>query len=564
VWDRIEGSAKHVPPLEKRRRQVVRRKLVVGAADDALEVEADRAADAIMRALGAQRGDDAPTEAALSNGGSRIQRATADLAPQGMAPATRIQRAPGDRLSLSIADRLSLPDPSAASQPATGGTRPRRAAMALPTTAAASGAAAPMIGGTRPRRDAMSTPKAAPAQPTTAAPARPGGAAPGRPAAALPPKTAGQLDEGVLATLLAVARSGGASEADLQQSVKELFAERMRISRARSAMDKQQREAGERRSATLKYYGDELQLCLDKFRVAKTKQQAKQIYVEAGRNATSVATPDPAVPLPAGKTPAQVLAELDAVGPAAFVAAGPVEPTQAVAGLGALTPDSKNRFVNGPNVPPAAQAIAKQYGLDEAEILAIITYCYDDYRYINPATAFSPSWLAASVAEGIKEGNAQFGTMKQRLEEGGLHVGMLMSALAKLPPVVAPTFRGERMSQEMFDGTFVKGVSGVKAKVPSMRKQASWSASRVPSKALAFAKKPVDGKPIALLYTIQITNGRDVHEFSPFPEAEVLCPPGSVFRYVGVQEVDPASQGIGTATSCYMVRMTQTWAPVGK
>jgi hypothetical protein len=230
-------------------------------------------------------------------------------------------------------------------------------------------------------------------------------------------------------------------------------------------------------------------------------------------------------------------------------------------GLKALSPG--NAFFQNPIQDPG---VGVAQDLDSAEIAALSTYTADDYKYINPAAAFNKGWLGAQTTDPNTGTNkaGQKGTERERLEEGGLHTGMVMSAFAKLPVWNGDGFRGERLTPDEFAAQYnVAAQSGaVTAKTATTTREAFWSVSTQRSVAEGFAGGGTDtaaDKTVAILYLIKISNARDIAQFSRFPEAEVLCPPGSKYS---ITNVDPKTSEVGTgtpaATAYYEVTIKQT------
>ena len=100
----------------------------------------------------------------------------------------------------------------------------------------------------------------------------------------------------------------------------------------------------------------------------------------------------------------------------------------------------------------------------------------------------------------------------------------------------------------------------IAAKQPTTVVNASWSTSRDQGASASFIAGANDAKPIAMMYELSVTNGRDIMPFSPYQgEAEVLCPPGSVYVYGTGRRVDPSTFGVGAQFECFVVPVTQTW-----
>ena len=98
------------------------------------------------------------------------------------------------------------------------------------------------------------------------------------------------------------------------------------------------------------------------------------------------------------------------------------------------------------------EAEKERYGLTDAEISAITIFSAGDFKYINPATANSQSWLGAQKAD--LEGKERFADMTEErgnktiMEEGSLHTGVAMQGLAKMDRFKGETYRGARLTPE--------------------------------------------------------------------------------------------------------------------
>ena len=196
---------------------------------------------------------------------------------------------------------------------------------------------------------------------------------------------------------------------------------------AQAAVRRHQRTASKMNAAddqlaTLRYLMDELNFGLDRLNVNATKQLATQQYGDNAR---------------AGK-------------------------------LNALSQAGAMYFQPGWQ----HTAVGKDHGLTDAESAAITTYTADDYKYINPAAANSSGWMKSQM-----KNDMQRGTEQERLQEGAMHAGVMMQALAKLPAWQGPGFRGERLSPEQFGAQFDDDGTTVRAKDATVTKTAFWSIS---------------------------------------------------------------------------------------
>jgi hypothetical protein len=193
----------------------------------------------------------------------------------------------------------------------------------------------------------------------------------------------------------------------------------------------------------LRWISDETQLILDEVRVADTRKQAGDIYLKGGRDDAS--QPGALTKL-TGRSQfkenlqqpapnAAVLAHLKAKGFASYekafenVLATSASDPRAEGALKQLQPElfsytEKSR----------SRATAQALGLSPAELAAIQTYSAEDYRYINPATANDPAWLAgnfSNVADKPKE-------LTALREEGGCTQASPCRVFSRCPRGRAP------------------------------------------------------------------------------------------------------------------------------
>ncbi len=347
---------------------------------------------------------------------------------------------------------------------------------------------------------AVPTPKG---QPTTG-PAKAGAATkPAKPPAQPKPekKTYPRLK-----VLLAQAAQGLATRAELEEGRAWIKREELRLTSDQAAPDKADR------LKALKVLGDDIGFAIDRMRVDESVKQGKAIYLESGTT------------------------------------------KGAEGGFAAITDPGRGFFTSG---KPAAKTEGARHGLDDAEIAALGTYTADDYKYINPATAFSKTWLRDNMTKAN-----QTGTERQRLEEGGTHAAVMSMAIAKLPVWKGATFRGERMSQKEFDAKFLTRPDGtVRARSTTDKRLAFTSMSRLREKGMAFATggagTPAGDQTIHVLYLIKVRDARDIQAFSRLDEAEVLCPPGATFKVTKVVTLKTGPNGNPKATAWYEVHITQ-------
>lgn len=259
--------------------------------------------------------------------------------------------------------------------------------------------------------------------------------------------------------------------------------------------------------STLRYLADELSFGIDRLSANASKQQAMGVYANDARSG----------------------------------------------GMKALSQNSGMYFADNWQHPKAG----KDAGLSSAEMAAITTYTADDYKYINPAAANSMGWLTSQMGKPMQRGNE-----KERMQEGALHTGVIMEAFAKLPVWQGAGFRGERLTPEQFAAQFTDDGTNVTAKQPDQTKSAFWSISIQESVSQTFANglgSASDQHTVSVMYYIDVTNARDVQQFSAMKhEKEVLAPAGSKFRISRVEKVDNGPVGAPAATAWYKVHMTQT------
>ena len=285
---------------------------------------------------------------------------------------------------------------------------------------------------------------------------------------------------------------------------------------------------------------DEIELKTNRTRIVKSKAKAEQIYLEAGRNA--------APPIgPPGKRGFQKLSGM-------------------ARDIG---------FANEQTTPADAKAASRVRGagarlkLTPAQTAAILTFTAPDYGYMNPATANDDVWMATSRSDELaqpavpaaprgkrakklqqQEQQAQAAARQQQLrtlkEEGALHAGMAVQGLNQLEVWTGPVFRGEAVSKQEFDDLFTDVSPGgdkqrFVAKAETRTRLAIASQSKSESSAEYFMTKlarPALKGPARyqVLYITELTNGRDIEELSTNPlEKEVATLPGATFAVESVE-----------------------------
>jgi hypothetical protein len=300
-----------------------------------------------------------------------------------------------------------------------------------------------------------------------------------------------------LEPIIAKARAGLATEAELKKAQAKI--ESYKVTAAKTKGDKAMESM-----ETLREYGDDIGIALDKLSVGASQKQAKDTYL---KDASS-------------------------------------------GGMKALT--SSGAWFK-PGGGPSLKG--REHGLDQAESAALTTYSGNDFRYINPAVANDKSWM-----ETQKNAHALKGTKKELSEEGSLHSAMMMSAMAKLPVWKGTGYRGERLTAAKFAEQYVESGDTVTAREATQTKAAFWSVSTDRSVAEDFAKEGVrDDQTISVLYFINVTNARNLQGFSTSDdEAEVLCPAGSKVTVTRIEKQKKGTIGRPNATAWYHVYLTQS------
>ncbi len=261
----------------------------------------------------------------------------------------------------------------------------------------------------------------------------------------------------------------------------------------------------------LRIMADDVQILLDHASVADTKRQAADIYMNEGRQGN----------------------------------------------FKALTAGMRQSEFSGN--ASKRQAAGEALGLSKAEQTAITVFTAQDYRYINPATANSRSWMLAmrsdedTVGEhGPKKTNTRIASQNDdrlvanRMEEGSLHAGMAMQGLSKMPVFAGPTFRGETFTEAAFKQRFKVDKKGrVTARQSTVTRTSISSAAKVRDVAESFiVASSLDlgfgaqtrSKAYCLLWEFDVTNGRDIEAMSASShEREVVTLPGASFTIVSIE-----------------------------
>lgn len=184
----------------------------------------------------------------------------------------------------------------------------------------------------------------------------------------------------------------------------------------------------------------------------------------------------------------------------------------------------------------------KKYGLTDAEVAGITIFSAGDFKYINPATANSQSWLGAQKAD--MKGKERFADMTEErgnktiMEEGGLHTAMAMQGLNKMERFKGETYRGARLTPEQFKEKFQ---SGKKTNFTTLT-----SSTFDKEIALDFVfgsgsgTKPRAEQSVAILSIFTDSGGVDISKIAMIKgESEVLILPGSWFAVTSLVEIDP-------------------------
>jgi hypothetical protein len=335
---------------------------------------------------------------------------------------------------------------------------------------------------------------------------------------------------------------------------------------------------------------DETQLILDEVRVENTRREAQTVYAEAGRADSSQpgaltklsARSHFAESLDRPAPNAEVLARLRDNGFATYEeafedalakeAANPRSDAE-----GALRRLQPQLFTYTER--SRSRASAQTMGLSAAELAAIQTYSVQDYRYINPATANDPAWLAknfpsladkpdktledwADLQDELAAGGQ---TLDERMadrrrdlatlrEEGGLHTGVAMQGLLKMPAWKGTAYRGERLSAQRFYPRFVKRGDGFVPRDPTFTWKTITSISKSEQIAGGFSTHG-EGSYV-IVYEFEIINGRDIEGLSlNRGEREIALLPGAEFAYGPIEVLQAGKYVEGFGESPWRLRI---------
>jgi hypothetical protein len=216
----------------------------------------------------------------------------------------------------------------------------------------------------------------------------------------------------------------------------------------------------------------------------------------------------------------------------------------------------------GPGMDRAAVEFVAKYGLSAAEATAVRTYTLQDYEYINPVVAGNDTWLMDNLKSANDPHLKNLLNDPRRIfnvrAEGMRHAGMMLQALAKLPPYTKLSYRGERWAGQDFLKKYVKG-----SVMPA--NAAFGSASKKREVAEKFAKgeggdtaTPAH-KTVSALVFVSPTDARDVTPLSAKgkEEAEVLLLPGAQLQVTDVKTKRKGQPGTPPATNWFEVYVKQ-------
>lgn len=329
---------------------------------------------------------------------------------------------------------------------------------------------------------------------------------------------------------------------------------------------------------------DDTQLILDEVRVANTRRQAENIYMEAGRASRQGAAGgltklsgasrvfDANLAQPASNP--EVLAHLKEKGFSTYRQA--FEDAIAKTAKDSRATDERTLLGLQPELfvyheRASSRDRAASMGLSSAELAAIQVFTAQDYRYINPATANDRSWLSTNFWDLVDEPNKKEGdwlrlqqelseqgmTLRQRealrkkeldvlQEEGTLHAGVARGGLLKMPVWKGTAYRGEKLASKRWNSRFVQEGTTFRPIEPTFTWKTITSVSKDEAGARGFSGLG-EGK-YEVLWEFELSNGRDIERLSVNrKEREVALLPGAEFAYGAIQ-VDRAGkfvEGLG-------------------
>lgn len=184
---------------------------------------------------------------------------------------------------------------------------------------------------------------------------------------------------------------------------------------------------------------------------------------------------------------------------------------------------------------------AKDHGLTAAETTALFAYTDANYYLINPSTADSESWLAATltrpdVPSDLKLTALQLQdpeTVRDLIREGSGHGSVAMQALAKLPPFQGTTYRAQ--ARNLSEEASLRLDVGAVHTLPSLT-----STTKLLARTADFAYKAT--KEQVLIIWVYQDLGKDIELFSfHSTEKEVLASIGDRVRITSVTQLDKRS-----------------------
>ncbi len=119
-------------------------------------------------------------------------------------------------------------------------------------------------------------------------------------------------------------------------------------------------------------------------------------------------------------------------------------------------------------------------------------------------------------------------------EEGGLHTGVALQGLLKMPVWKGTAYRGEKIGSDRFDPRFVKKGNGFAPREATFTWKTITSISKERGIAESFALQG-DGL-YSVIYEFKVINGRDIEDVSlARREREVAILPGAEFAYEPIE-----------------------------
>jgi hypothetical protein len=326
----------------------------------------------------------------------------------------------------------------------------------------------------------------------------------------------------------------------------------------------------------------ETQSVLDEARMARTKRDAQNIYLEAGRKEKGEegglkmlsergAFAADIGPAPAPK--AAVLAEMKTRG---FSTYGEFYDDA----FANSTPYPEDPMTARPlylkNLDPElykhtnaarSRTVARGLGLSAAELAAIQAYTADDYTYVNPATANNPKWmehafggkvdsskkdsfleqsatkstnpLTEAQAAAVQEA-AEKAAMQAAQTEASTMTGVALQGLKKLPPWKGQGFRGQGMSAKQFHDIFVKQGDGFRPRNATVTFPTITSVAKDVKVTGAFTGNKAGESDLfaSVVWYLNLTNARDIALLSlNRGEGEVILLPGAQVAIESIEMV---------------------------